>query len=175
MNSQILSHRRPAAAALTAAMLMVLSPIAVFSQVNNVSVRGSFDAHGIGIVQGGTLQAADSGSGNASQIGRFTFFWNATVDLASGNGRGVFLLVFSNGDVIYGSLYGQSDPPNTPNLGHDVDDMTINGGTGRFQGATGSLRFDRQIDLSTLPAFESSLGTVTGTIRAPGLRQGVGN
>ena len=157
MNSQFTSHRR-----LVFAALLVLSASAVFAQVNNLSVLGSFDGHGIGVVQGTTLQASGSGSGSASQIGRFTYVLNATVNLLTGSGGGVFLLVFSNGDVIHGSFSGQGGP-----MGHVIETLTINGGTGRFQGATGSLTFDRMIDQSTLPAFESHSGTVKGTISTP--------
>ena len=91
----------------------------------------------------------------------------ATVDLATGNGSGVFVLVFFNGDVIYGSFTGHGGPTNTPNVGHIVEQLTINGGTGRFQGATCSLTFDRLEDGSTLPAFTSTSGTLTGTISTP--------
>jgi hypothetical protein len=157
MNSQITSHRRPDLAGL----LLVLSASTVLAQGNNFSVLGSFAGHDIGVVQG-ALQASGSGAGSASHIGRFTYLVNATVDLASGNSTGVFLLVFANDDVIYGWLSGHGDP-----TGHIVEHLTINGGTGRFQGAAGSLTFDRTADGSTLPAFESTSGILTGTIGTP--------
>src|SRR2546426_299891 len=161
MNSQISFYKRSA----LAAMLIALSASAVLAEVN--SVRGSFDGHGIGTVQGATLQATASGSGNASQIGRFIYGLNATVDLVTGNSTGVFLLAFSNGDVIYGSSTGHGGPTG-PGVGHVDEHLTIIGGTGRFQGATGSLTASRDLDESTLPAFESHSGTLTGTISTPG-------
>jgi hypothetical protein len=152
-------------------MLTVLSTSAAFAQVKNLSVRGSFDGHGIGVVQGGTLQASAGGAGNASHIGRFTYVLNATVNGngtsgTSGTSTGVFLLAFNNGDVIHGSFTGVGGPAG-PNEGHIVENLTINGGTGRFEGATGSLTLDRIVDNSTLPAFESHSGTLTGTISIP--------
>ena len=158
MNSRILSSGRTA----MAAMLMVLSASAVLAQVNSSSVRGSFAGHGIGVVQGGTMQATASGSGTASSIGRFTYALHATVDM-NNTSTGVFLLVFNNGDVIHGVFSGQGGVG--PN--NIVEDLIINGGTGRFQGATGSFRLNRTIDPSTLPAFESHSGTLTGTITTP--------
>jgi hypothetical protein len=149
-----------------AAMLTVLSTSAAFAQVRNLSVQGSFDGHGIGIVQGGALQASAGGAGNASQIGRFTYLLNATVNPAN-TSTGVFLLAFNNGDVIHGSFTGVGWPPLPSGEGHIVENLTINGGTGRFEGATGSLTLDRIVDLSTLPAFESHSGTLTGTISIP--------
>lgn len=158
MNSHILSSRR----LVLAAMLTVLSASAVLAEAKTYNVRGSLDGHGIGTIQGGTLHATASGSGTASQIGRFNYALNATVDLGAGTSTGAFLLVFSNGDVIYGLFSG-----NTPTPGRIVEQLTIFGGTGRFQGATGSLTLDRVVDLSTLPAFESHSGAVTGTINTP--------
>jgi hypothetical protein len=157
MNSRISCSGRSAAVA----MLMVLSAAVVLAQVNSLTVKGSFSGHGIGVFHGGTLQATATGAGAASQIGQFSYALNATVD-SGGSSTGVFLLIFSNGDVIYGSFTGTG----TPN-GHIQEYLTINGGTGRFQGATGSLVFDRFVDPSTLPAFESHAGTVTGSISTP--------
>lgn len=162
MNSRILSSGRLAAAA----MLMVLSASAVLAQVKTLDVQGTFDGHGIGVVQFPTLQATASGGGSASHIGRFTYALHAAVDMINGTSTGVFLLVFNNGDVIHGSFTGLGGPTG-PNVGHIVEYLTINGGTGRFQGATGTLTLDRTVDQSTLPAYESHSGTMTGTITTP--------
>ena len=165
MNSRASIYRRLA----VATMLTVLSTSAAFAQGKNLSVRGSFDGHGIGVVQGGTLQASGGGAGNASHIGRFTYVMQATVNLTSPNtsaSTGVFLLAFNNGDVIHGSFTGVGGPPG-PNEGHIVENLTINGGTGRFEGATGSLTLDQIVDQSTAPAFLSHSGTLTGTISIP--------
>lgn len=158
MNSRTFSTRRLA----VAVMLTVLSTSAAIAHVKNLSVLGAFDGYDIAVVEGGTFQASGGGAGYASHIGRFTYIVNATVDLNSGS-TGVFLLVFNNGDVIHGSLTGHGEVT-APNSGHIVENLTINGGTGRFEGATGSLKFDRIVDLSTLPAFDSHSGTLTGTI-----------
>ena len=150
-----------------ATMLTVLSTSAAFAQVKNLSVRGSFDGHSIGVVQDGTLQASGGGAGNASHIGRFTYVLNATVNLANNTSTGVFLLAFNNGDVIHGSFTGVGGPPPPSGEGHIVENLTINGGTGRFEGATGSITLDQITDNSTLPAFASHSGTLTGTISTP--------
>jgi hypothetical protein len=162
MNSPVSISRRLA----VATMLTVMSTSVALAQVKNFRVRGSFDGHGIGVVQGGALQASAGGSGNASDLGRFIYVLNATVSLVNGSSAGVFLLAFNNGDVIHGSFTGLGGPTG-PNEGHIVENLTINGGTGRFEGATGTLTLDRIIDQSTLPAFESHSGTLTGTIGKP--------
>lgn len=160
MNLRILS-RRPALVAL----LTVLSASAALAQPNSVSVFGSINGHAVAVVQGVTLQAAGGGTGDASHIGRFNYTMQATVN--GPIGVGVFLLSFSNGDVIYGSFSGLGEPTITPNVFRLVETLTIKGGTGRFQGAAGSLTFDRLADVSELPNFDSHSGTVTGTISTP--------
>jgi hypothetical protein len=155
-----LSGRLAAAAALS----MLLTTSAAFAQAKTVGVRGSFDGHGVGVIQGGTLHASGGGAGTASRIGRFSYVLNATVNMGNASSTGVFVLVFSNGDVIHGSFAGQGGPPNATD-GRIVETLTILGGTGRFEGATGSLTLDRILDESTLPPFESHSGTLTGTMK----------
>jgi hypothetical protein len=164
MNSQISSRRRLALAAL----LMVLSASAVLAHVNNVRFQGAFDARETGVIEAGTLRVNGSGAGTASHLGRFTYTLNATVDLATNLSSGAFELVAGNGDLINGSFVGRAGPTDTPNVGHIIELMTISGGTGRFQGATGEFTFDRLVVLATLPAFTSSSGTLKGTISTPG-------
>ena len=160
-----ISMYRPA----LAAVLIFMSASAVVAQVN---VTGALTGHAIGTVQAGILQAAGSGTGTASHIGQFRYLVQVTVNPA-GSSEGVFLLVFSNGDVIYGSVAGQGDtpPPPPPALAHITEQLTITGGTGRFQGASGTVTFNRLVDTSTFPFYDSNSGTVTGTISTPGSRK----
>jgi hypothetical protein len=145
---------------------MFLSAAAAIAQPASFNVLGSLDGHGVGSVVGPILQAAAGGSGNASHLGRFSYTMQATVNLPTGTSTGAFVLSLSNGDVIHGTTTGQSDPFPNPS-GHVVETVTITGGTGRFQGATGSLILDRLINQSTLPAFESHSGKVSGTLIVP--------
>jgi hypothetical protein len=162
MNSQITFHRRPALAAL----LLVLSASAVLAQVNEVGFKGSFGGRSIGTVEAGTLRATETGAGIASQIGPFTYTEKATVDLATGLASSVFQLVAPNGDVINASSVGRALP--ILNGSHYDGLLTITGGTGRFQGATGAFTLDRFFDNTNIPAFASSYGSLTGTISTPG-------
>ncbi len=153
-----ISMYRPA----LAAVLIFMSASAVVAQVN---VTGALTGHAIGTVQAGIFQAAGSGTGTASHIGQFRYLIQATVNPA-GISEGVFLLVFSNGDVIYGSLAGKgpSPPPPPPEPVIVTEQLTITGGTGRFQGASGTVTFTRFLDLTTEPFYDSHSGTLTGTI-----------
>src|SRR5438270_582065 len=143
MTSRI-SIYRPALAGL----LVLMSASAIAAQVN---VTGALTGHDIFTVQAGILQASGSGTGTASHIGQFRYLIQATVNPA-GSSEGVFLLVFSNGDLIYGSLVGRgpAPPPPPPEPVRITEQLTITGGTGRFHRASGTLTFDRLVDLSTL-------------------------
>jgi len=161
MTSRISINRLP-----LAAVLVLISASALAAQVN---VTGVLAGNDIGTDQAGILQAAGSGTGTASHIGQFRYLIQATVN-PTGNSQGAFLLVFSNGDLIYGSLAGQGDtpPPPPPALAHITEQLTITGGTGRFQGASGTVTFNRLVDTSTFPFYDSYSGTLTGTISTPG-------
>lgn len=159
MYLQISSHTRPALAAL----LMVLSASVVFAQVKTVPFKGAFDGRDYADPTG---HAQGFYTGTASHIGRFTFTGTVTIDLMTFHSTGTFQLVTMNGDVIYGTLVGKGEPPEN-NVAHIVEVMTITGGTGRFQGATGGFTFDRFDDLSTLPAYGSTSGSLTGIISSP--------
>jgi len=161
MTSRISINRLP-----LAAVLVLISASALAAQVN---VTGVLAGNDIGTDQAGILQASGSGTGTASHIGQFRYLIQATVNPA-GSSEGVFLLVFSNGDLIYGSLAGQGDtpPPPPPALAHITEQLTITGGTGRFKGASGTVTFNRLVDTSTFPFYDSYSGTLTGTISTPG-------
>src|SRR3954453_20802589 len=74
------------------ALAVVLSVVPAFPMLAESfsNVQGSFNGQGVGVVQGGTLLGSDSGSGAASQIGRFTFTMLQIVDMATQSGSGSF-------------------------------------------------------------------------------------
>lgn len=162
MNSQISSHRRPTLAAL----LMVLSASAVLAQVNSVRFKGAFDGRATGAVQDGSLLLSSAGAGTAVPIGRFTYTAKSTVELANGREIGDIQFVTANGDVINGLLVGLGTPTGTPNLTHVTELVTITGGTGRFQGATGTLTLDLLDDNTSRPTGLTS-GSLRGAISTP--------
>jgi hypothetical protein len=138
----------------------LLTASAALSQEKTLSVRGSLAGHGVGTIEGATLHAAGAGSGAATNIGAFTYVLTVTVNLPAGTSTGMFALAFANGDVLHGTFTGLGGGPS----GHIVESLTINGGTGRFANATGNLTLDRLTDQSTLPAYETHTGIITGTI-----------
>ena len=136
--NQILSKRRPAVAAL----LMILSASVVLADPKTVPFKGSFDERDTGVVQFPILSLTGGGSGTASQLGRFSFTSDVKVDLTNSLSSGTIQLLAANGDAINGVCVGRGEPTDTPHITHVILLVTITGGTGRFQGATGAFTMD---------------------------------
>ena len=130
-----------------------------------VPFNGSLHAQEKIVSQGPESFVTDgSGGGIATHLGAFTLAWEFTVLLANGTGSGAARYIAANGDQIFMTVVGQSEPTGTPGVFRIVEIETITGGTGRFEGAKGSFTVERLIDLAT---FVSS-GSFHGTITSPG-------
>lgn len=101
------------------------------------------------------------GEGNASHLGRFTVVADFTLNLATASGGGSTTYTAANGDVLTASTTGQA----VVGQGTAVvtETVTITGGTGRFDGASGTLTVVRRI----VQATGASTGTIDGTINVP--------
>ena len=132
-----------------------------------VPFSGSLQAHETSVFQGpppGTLLADGTGGGIATHLGRFTLTWHFTVNLADGTGTGPVHFIAANGDELFTSVTGSSEPTSTPGVIRIVEIQAITGGTGRFANAKGSFILERLEDLNT--GFSS--GSFSGTITSSG-------
>jgi hypothetical protein len=102
-------------------------------------------------------------TGTATQLGQFSFTNPHVVNPANGTGVGTFEFVASNGDTLVGSGTGIATPTSTPNVLLIVETYTIEGGTGRFAGATGNFTVERLYNRVT----GVTAGSFTGTISTP--------
>ena len=150
---------------LGAMLLTVLAaPLAAQKQV---AFRGSLQGKEIDIPQGTpptTLSVDGTVTGIATHLGRFTYKYQVTVNLANGTATGIGQLIAANGDIIFVSIVGQGVETGTPGLNSIVETNTISGGTGRFAGAAGSFTVERLVDLAT----GNTSGSFHGTITPPG-------
>ena len=98
--------------------------------------------------------------GNATHLGRFT--GTLTAEVTSDNtSTGTFSFTAANGDQLSGTFIGIGGAFIPPNIARITEVATIQNGTGRFAGATGTftmVRFDT-IDFATGQA------TATGTLK----------
>jgi hypothetical protein len=159
--------RAPTRAALTAAtvVLVALAILAAPATAGTqVPFKGSWaSVETDTVVVFPILHVALEGSGNATQLGRFTAQGEFTVNLLTLNGCGTEVLTAANGDTVNAAGCGQASPTATPGVLSIEEDLLITGGTGRFAGATGSYTRVRVVD-----ALGSSTGSIEGTISSPG-------
>ena len=104
------------------------------------------------------------GSGNATHLGKFTFDIPHRVNRATRTASGSYHFTAANGDMLSADFSGQSMPTATLGVISITETATITGGTGRFDGATGSFTSERSYD--TL--LGTSTGSFKGTISSPG-------
>jgi hypothetical protein len=72
-------------------------------------------------------------------------------------------LIAANGDSIYTTIVGSSEPTGTPGVRSITEIDTITGGTGRFAGAQGSFIVERLVNQTDFTS-----GSFHGTITPPG-------
>jgi hypothetical protein len=133
-----------------------------------VPFKGSLQGHETGTPGGGppptTVNVDGSATGIATHVGQFSFTYQLTVTLANGTSTGSAQLIAANGDSIFTTFAGSSEPTAAPDVLSITEINTITGGTGRFAGAQGSFTVERLLTQST--GFTS--GSLHGTITSPG-------
>ena len=107
----------------------------------------------------GLVYTHAAGQGQATHLGHFTQTGDTTVDLVTGNARGTWTLTAANGDRLFLEMTAYGIDPT-----HGVGTFTVVGGTGRFQGATGS--YEQIIVFVSEPGATNTTFTdvLTGTI-----------
>jgi len=104
-----------------------------------------------------------NGSGNATQLGQFTYSLQAVLHLPTLSATESATFVAADGSTLFTEGTGQGTPTETPGVISIVETLTITGGTGRFEGASGNITIQRLINRATL----MSSGTIRGTIVLP--------
>lgn len=125
-----------------------------------LTIRGSVKSSETDTYQAETnsLVVHLSGVGVASHLGRFTFVDDGVASLVTGVGTGSVTYTAADGAALTGSASGGAVI--VGDIAEITDAITITGGTGRFEGATGSLAAIRRLDLGTL----RSSGSIEGVI-----------
>ncbi len=110
------------------------------------------------------LESVDlKGTGNATQLGRFTLDGQAQVNLAEGTGSGSFVFTAANGDTLTAEFTGQATLL-APGVVALSEAAVITGGTGRFAGARGSFLVERTLHA----ASGTTVGSFEGSVSTPG-------
>lgn len=157
-----------AAVALTACSSDPVSPIAASAtrgiaaaqHTPTLPLHGTFDGVETGVFQPATntVLLTVLGSGNASQLGRYSSKAELTLDLPSGTTIGVITVTAADGSTISATVTGVGLATN--GISTIVETATITGGTGRFANARGSFRIERTLNQGT----GTSSGSISGSI-----------
>lgn len=151
-----------------AAMILTALAVPMTAAQDQVPFKGSIQGNEIDTPQGGppptTLSVNGSATGIGTHVGQFSFTYQLTVTLSNGTATGSAQLIAANGDSIYSTVAGSSEPTATPGVSSITEINTITGGTGRFAGAQGSFTVERLINQTT----GLTSGSFHGTITSPG-------
>ena len=111
-----------------------------------VAVHGTFASAETGVYDPDTqpVQMTLHGSGNASLVGRYTWEARFLLDVATSTAVGTVTLTAADGSTLVATTTGIGVA--TDGIAQIVETATITGGTGRFDGATGTLRVSRTLD-----------------------------
>ncbi len=101
------------------------------------------------------------GTGTATHLGRFTVVGVLRLNLATASGTGTGSYTAANGDMLLVSVTGQAVV--AAGIATVTENATVTGGTGRFEGATGTLTVVRRV----VQATGVATGTIDGTITVP--------
>ena len=112
------------------------------------------------------LSALMKGTGDATQLGRFTLVRPEIVNLLTSTSIGSFAFTAANGDTLTADFTGQGSLSATPGVLSVVETAFISGGTGRFAGATGHFTATLSFDFAT----NLTAGSFEGTISSPGAK-----
>lgn len=105
-----------------------------------------------------------SSAGTATILGRFLVRAPHTVNFATRTAEGTYTFTAANGDMLTADFTG--DAQGGPVISIE-EHATITGGTGRFDGATGSFTVHRTFD----PAAGTTRGSFEGTVSTPAAGQ----
>lgn len=152
---------------ITALLLVILLASAAFAAPSagerELLLKGSVQSVETYAINFPIMSVTASGSGSATQLGRFTVSYEVEVNLLTIAGIGSAEFVAANGDRLFAEGVGQATETGTPGVFNVVEQFTITGGTGRFAGASGSITLERVVDTTT----GATSGTISGNIVVP--------
>jgi hypothetical protein len=96
-----------------------------------------------------TLFVEGSGSGHATHLGEYSVTFEFEVNLDAFVAFGSYHFIAANGDSIFTDIVGLGTVPTEDGVSFLVVTHTIIGGTGRFEGATGSFTEESVLNVFT--------------------------
>ena len=151
--------RHPLFVALVAAFAVSLACVAVSAVAAETPFKGAVNAVETGTIVFPTRFLDREGTGNATQLGRYTEHVTMVINIPTLSSTGLATFTAANGDTLLATVAGQATRTSPTTLSI-VEVYTITGGTGRFAEATGSFTLESTLDQTT----GVSSGTFSGAI-----------
>ena len=125
-----------------------------------------------GVLNFPILPVFTDGTGTGTHLGEFSYHQQTALNIVTATGTGSTRWIAANGDTIDTTVTGfggpTDAPPVCPGLGEVffgiTEIHTIIGGTGRFAGAQGGFKVERQAS----PVTFKTCGSFQGSITSPG-------
>jgi len=159
---------------LSAAALILTTGLALpVAAQNLVPFKGTLQGSDTdGVLNFPVIPVTTTGAGTGTHLGEFSFTQQSDINVVNGTAAGSTHWIAANGDSIdttFTALGGPTDaPPVCGGLGEVffrvTEIHTIVGGTGRFAGAQGNVRVERQAS----PITFRTCGSFQGAITSPG-------
>jgi hypothetical protein len=151
--------------ALIAAAVLALTLAGPVSAGDQVPFKGTLAGTATITPLGGPIVAVEiDATGTATYLGRFTLEAPHVVDQSTLTAVGTYTLTAANGDILTADLAGTARMVEPPNVIAITETATVTGGTGRFEGATGSIQVERVFNRAT----GVTTGSFAGWISTPG-------
>ncbi len=131
--------------------------------VATLPIKGSIKATEDHTVTPPVMSVQLTGTGQSTLLGLYVLTADETVALATLTSQGNFRIDTESGGVLFGTVAGHGTPTDTPNEVLIEEVYSVTGGSGRFDGATGSITVNRVVDRATM----NSSGTMAGTVMVP--------
>jgi hypothetical protein len=101
-----------------------------------------------------------NGSGEANELGQFTASYQMEANMLDMSVTESIYFAGANGDSLQATAVGQAFEDRTPGMFQVIEICTITGGTGRFEGASGTLTMKRLLSIDASVASSSFEGYI---------------
>jgi hypothetical protein len=150
---------------LALAVVSMLSLARPAAAGNEVPLKGDMQGDVVHTAVSPTVDSVViSAVGNVAHLGTAAITSTHLVDRVARTAVGTYEFTAANGDTLRADFVGHATPTATPGILAIVEEATITGGTGRFEGATGSFTIERLYDT----VAGETIGTIEGSVSSPG-------
>jgi len=130
------------------------------AKMNRLAFNGTLQSTETSVTAFPTMSATATGSGNATQLGSFTIHYQVEINLLDLSATEAAQFSGTNGDSLRAEAVGQATENRTPGMLNIVDIYRITGGTGRFNGASGTFTLHRLVSVTTGAASSTFEGYI---------------